>query len=265
VTNRKAREKEFHDVLRNASLLTSHEYDRLNSNKKWYLVTDKSRSFAKKWLIDAVRDKRVLDYCCGNGEMTIFIAHAGARLAIGIDISKISLENARRHAMEEGVESRTKFVQMDAELLTFGDDYFDIIYESGVLHHLSLDEAYRQMSRVLKEDGKCICIEALRHNPVFHTYRKMTPHLRTKWEVDHILGKKQLEAAKRYFFDVKVLGFFHLTSVTAVFFRKVRMFDILLRILNTLDDFLLQVPGVRWLAWQAIFELSSPIKGNTGG
>ena len=72
---------------------------------------------------------------------------------------------------------------------------------------MDLDAALGELARVLKPDAKMICIEALRHNPLIHAYRKRTPHLRTEWEVEHILGVESLDVMKRYFSQVDVRFF----------------------------------------------------------
>jgi ubiquinone/menaquinone biosynthesis C-methylase UbiE len=62
---------------------------------------------------------------------------------------------------------------MDAEKLEFSDGAFDIVYESGVLHHLNFSKAYSEIARVLNPRGEAICIEALRHNPIIQYYRRL--------------------------------------------------------------------------------------------
>ena len=149
---------------------------------------------------------------------------------------------------------------MDAEALKFDDNYFDIVTEYGALHHLDLEKAYSEIARVLRPNGSCICTETLGHNPVIHFYRKLTPRLRTEWEVEHILRKKDIEIARKYFNDVRVLGFFHLVTLGAVPFRMSPFFSGVLTVLEILDDMLLRIPGIRWQAWQAVFVLSNPKK-----
>ena len=65
---RKQKEREFHDKLRSETL------ECLSSNKKFYSITRKSRNFVNNWLLKRSKGKEVLDYCCGNGEITIFLA-----------------------------------------------------------------------------------------------------------------------------------------------------------------------------------------------
>ena len=210
------------------------------------------------WLLKRCLNKRVLDYCCGNALTSIFLANNGAEV-VGIDMSNVSIENARKEAKRQGVDEKTAFFVMDGEALEFDDDYFDVIYESGVLHHLDIQKAYRELTRVLKPNGEIICIEALGHNPVIHLYRKMSPHLRTKWEVEHILCKKDLEMTKRYFAKVET-KFFHLATLAAVPFRNLPGFSILLKLLEAVDSVLLKLPFLKWQAWQVVFVLSQPNK-----
>jgi SAM-dependent methyltransferase len=149
---------------------------------------------------------------------------------------------------------------MDAEATTFPNDFFDIVVITGVLHHLDLDKAYAELARILKPAGEIICTEALRHNVLFHTYRKLTPHLRSEWEVAHILGKAEIRRARHYFDGVKVVRFFHLLALLAVPFRRTPVFSLLRRTLDLVDRIVLAVPGIKWQAWMAVFVLSRPRK-----
>jgi len=257
---RKKKEKEYHDKVRSIESIgrSDPEYDFYTSNKKFYCIARSSRSFVDEWLRQRCQGKKVLDYACGDGRSAISAAKNGANV-IGIDISAVSIENSRRNAIREGVDKNTFFFVMDAEALEFNDDYFDIIYENGVLHHLDLEKAYSELARVIKPDGEIICTEALRHNPFTHLYRKMTPHLRTKWEAEHILGRAELELAKRYFGKVEV-KFFHLATLAAVPFRNSRLFNCMLEILDKVDSVLLGLPLIKWWAWQVVFVLSQPNK-----
>ena len=116
-----------------------------------------------------------------------------------------------------------------------------------------------QLARVLKPDGQMICTEALGHNPLISLYRKRTPHLRTKWEVKHVL-RKELFAEMAKYFDGIEMHFFHLTTLAGVPFRKLPGFELILRALERVDAVLLKLPFFRWQAWQAFFILSKPKK-----
>lgn len=255
---RKNKERELHNVLRDKGLVSSKDFTSLTANKKWYSVVRSSRDFVARWLNKRCKDKKVLDYCCGDGNMSLEIAKMGASKVVGIDISNTSIENATRYAIEQGLNKKTKFLVMDAEKMDFNNDFFDIILESGVLHHLDLKKAYAELARVLHPDGACICIEALGNNKIFHLYRKRTPQVRTAWEAEHILCKKDIESAKEYFNKVEVVGFFHLATLAAVPFRNTFVFNTILNLFEAIDYILLRLPLLKWQAWQVIFVLSKP-------
>jgi len=255
IEERKVKEKELHDHLR-GNLADSPYY---TSNLKFYSVTQSSRAYVKNWLAKRCKGKKVLDYCGGNGAFTIWLTEEGAE-AFGIDISPVSIDNARREANRQGVSNKVHFFVMDAENMEFESDYFDYAVANGVLHHLDLRKAYPELARVLKPSGAVICTEPLKYNPLSQLYRRMTPHLRTEWEIKHILGKDNIEMARTYFYDVHIENFFHLTTLTAVPFRNLSIFDSTLALLEGLDNILLKLPILKWLSWQVIFVLSQPKK-----
>ena len=245
---RKQQEASFHNTIRSDNVS-----EHLISNRKFYSIARKNNEFVNNYLTENCLGKRVLDYCCGNGETTIYLAKRGAE-AIGIDISDTSISNAKK-----SIHKNASFFVMDAENLNFEDNYFDIIVCNGVLHHLDINKAYMELSRVLKPDGIVICDEPLAYNPIFQLYRKLTPHLRTDWEAEHILTKESINLASRYF-GKKEERFYHLATLLAVPFRGLPGFNILLKFLERVDSLLLKIPFVKWMSWQVVFTLSKPNK-----
>ncbi len=239
-----------------------NEFEQNFSNMKFYSITRSSFSYRDALLFDGIRGSVALDYCCGNGEVALEMAKRGASKVMGIDISPVAVQNARALARSAGVEEICEFSVMDAEHTEFADSMFDVIHEYGALHHLDLAAAYKELSRILKPDGKVICTEALRHNPFIHWYRKRTPHLRTQWEFEHILGIPEIEGGKKYF---EALNYrtFHLAALAAVPLRRIYFFENLLQILNRVDQTLLALPWFRRMAWVAVAEYRRPIHGKS--
>ena len=222
------------------------------SNAKFYSIVHSSEAYQYDWLRRMCRSGvKALDFACGNGENGIYAAKCGAE-TIGIDISPEGVANANLNAQQRGVGDHCRFEVMDGENMAFPDNTFDVAVEYGALHHVDLDKAMGELCRVLKPGGEMICVEALRHNPFIHWYRKRTPHLRTEWEVEHILGVEQLDIVRRHFRVVKV-RFFHLAVLAAIPFRKTVIFEPLRRVLDRIDHWLLSRETIGKYGWIMVF------------
>jgi len=240
-------------------ILDKDAFDYNFSNMKFYSITNKSEEFQYEWLKErCAPGVNVLDFACGNGENGIYAAQCGAEV-IGIDISPEGVENANLNAKQAGVDDHCRFEVMDGESMTFSDNTFDLAVEYGALHHVDFDKAMIELNRVLKPDGEMICVEALRHNPLIHWYRKRTPHLRTEWEVEHILGVESLAIAGKYFHNIDV-KFFHLAVLAAVPFRETRFFKPMRAFLDKIDSLLLRNEAVGKYGWIMVFTMSKPKK-----
>lgn len=255
---RKEKEREHANNLKNM-LRQAADPEAAAGNKKFYSVTRGSRNFINNWAVRRIGPgRKFLDYCCGEGDVCLQLAQAGADIT-GIDISDVSIDIANKKAQKTASAAKPLFLVMDAENLKFPENSFDYIVCTGVLHHLDLQKVYPELARVLKPGGEIICNEPLAYNPVFQLYRRRTPHLRTEWEAKHILTRKSILFAKKFFGGVDI-KFFHLTTLAAVPFRRFRIFSPILGFFEAVDSFILRLPVIRWLAWQTVFILSEPKK-----
>jgi demethylmenaquinone methyltransferase/2-methoxy-6-polyprenyl-1,4-benzoquinol methylase len=99
---------------------------------------------------------KVLDSCCGTGDLAIAAAEAGGKV-IGIDFSKPMLERARRKAPE------LEWVEGDALALPFADESFDAATVGFGVRNLSeLDKGLRELRRVLHSGGRLAILEITR-------------------------------------------------------------------------------------------------------
>ena len=246
--------KNIDSMIRDKDLFNYHF-----SNTKFYSIIHSSEEYQYSWLRDKCKPGvKVLDFACGNGENGIFAAGYGADV-IGIDISPEGIENANLNAKQTGVADRCRFEVMDGENMEFPDNMFDLGVEYGALHHVDLEKAMSELCRVLRPNGEMICVEALKHNPLIHWYRKRTPHLRTGWEVEHILGIDDLNVVRKYFQEINV-RFFHLTVLAAVPFRKTIIFKPLRILLDLIDKIILGNQFIGKYAWIMVFTMSKPKK-----
>ena len=67
----------------------------------------------------------------------------------------------------------------NCEKTKFEDNTFDIVYGTGILHHLNFDICLRELQRILKPRGSFLFIEPLGTNPLINLYRKLTPKSRS--------------------------------------------------------------------------------------
>jgi SAM-dependent methyltransferase len=165
---RKVEEAQFHDekVDRRGLPRQSNELPELKrDNKKYYSTVGKSKNYVRHWIETHAPGKVFLDYACGQGASTRLAARAGARLAIGLDISRGSILNARADATDDGLEN-TFFLQADCEDTRLPDASVDVMLCSGMLHHLNVEIAFPEIFRILKPGGVCLAMEALDYNPI---------------------------------------------------------------------------------------------------
>lgn len=251
--DRKKKELEFHDLDRTRSRreeLDPQTHEEFYGNRKYYRATAPSSEFVQSWIRNNAKDKVFLDYACGDGGSAIAAAKAGAALAIGLDISSVSVQNARAQAVQAGVAGNTFFVQADAENTGLPSKSVDAIICSGVLHHLDLSFAFPEIRRILAPGGKVLAGEALNYNPAIKLYRKLTPKMRTEWEAAHILSLKDVRFAQR-FFDLEAVRYWHVVAILG------GRLPGLLPLLHVCDQVLTKIPLVQLMAWIFTIELVS--------
>jgi SAM-dependent methyltransferase len=102
----------------------------------------------------------VLELGCGTGYFTRELARSGAEI-VAIDVSPELLEIARTNCSAPNV----RFEIQNAYALTYSDATFDSVVGSSVLHHLEIEEAVREIYRVLKPGGTIYFTEPNMLNP----------------------------------------------------------------------------------------------------
>jgi demethylmenaquinone methyltransferase/2-methoxy-6-polyprenyl-1,4-benzoquinol methylase len=96
---------------------------------------------------------RVLDACCGTGDLALACARIGGRVT-GLDFSERMLERARQKS------SAVEWVQGDALALPFEDESFDAATVGfGVRNLADLEDGLRELRRVLRPGGRLGILE----------------------------------------------------------------------------------------------------------
>ncbi len=115
----------------------------------------------RRWRKLAVREvvwpgDRVLDVCCGTGDLALEAERRGGRV-VGLDFSERMLERARRKS------GTIEWVQGDALHLPFEDGAFDAATVGfGVRNLDDLEGGLRELVRVLRPGGKAAVLEITR-------------------------------------------------------------------------------------------------------
>jgi SAM-dependent methyltransferase len=253
--DRKVEEARFHDHDREGH--RDEVSPESSPNRRFYEAALIIHDHYERWMERVAPQAIVLDYACGNGAQTIAAVRAGAAMAVGIDISELSVRNAAESADAAGVGDRTRFLQRDCENTGLPDNMFDAVLCSGMLHHLDLNRAFPELNRILAPGGRILCIEALSYNPVIQLYRNRTPELRTAWEKEHILGMKDVRLAQQWF-RVENLRFFLMAAPLATLLPAGRLRRAGIAVGQMVDTVLTRIPGLRLWSWQFSFELVKP-------
>lgn len=100
---------------------------------------------------------KILDVGCGTGQTMAFIAQQYECVVKGIDSQKKMVEkaNQRFKDLQLSIQSEVGFV----EALPFESNSFDYLLSESVLTFTDLEEALKEIKRVLKKDGKLIAVE----------------------------------------------------------------------------------------------------------
>jgi|TARA_B100000959_G_C14869135_1_gene577591 ubiquinone/menaquinone biosynthesis C-methylase UbiE len=262
LSDRKTKELEFHNRDRDEKfeqeIITNNDtYEQFYGNRKYYRAAKRSKLYVQDWITRESKNKVFLDYACGNGDNVIHACKSGAKLALGFDISSISIKNGIKSAEKENLKINKEhgvcFFQADAENTKLPDDCIDTVVCSGMLHHLDLSYAFPELRRILKPNGKILVVEALDYNPVIKLYRMLTPDMRTEWEKNHILSLKDVNFASR-FFAIDEIYYWHVLGYIG---GKITF---LFPLLDHIDRFIEKIPYIQRLAW--IFTFVMRKEGN---
>lgn len=162
-----------HNLLLNQNFLK--KYAEPQHNWDW-------RQYGAK-LLGSVKDCRVLDYGCGQGEEATYLAKMGAQVT-AIDISPVGIELTKERAKLNGVGDRVSALLMRCDPTEFPCESFDVVHGFGILHHIGLRTGLMEIKRLLKPGGRGLFFEHMGNS-------KLIEWLRPK-EKDYTKGERPI-------------------------------------------------------------------------
>lgn len=123
-------------------------------------------------LLGDIRGKKILDMGCGDGKSSVLLAKKGA-FVTAFDVSTKSVEVTELRARVNKVQDRVKVERMIAEDLKCDSESFDFVFGVGILHHIDIETAAGEISRVLKDGGQAIFIEPIAFSTLLRKTRNL--------------------------------------------------------------------------------------------
>jgi 2-polyprenyl-6-hydroxyphenyl methylase/3-demethylubiquinone-9 3-methyltransferase len=144
-------------------------FNTLESRFKAHVPLEDYRLEAIFRTLGSVAGLRILDLGCGKGRFTRRLHEAGAEV-VGVDPARGMLQRG----------ARLDRVQATARQLPFPTDSFDAVLAVEVFQHAqSLDEALREIARVLRPGGMVVIVD--RNAASLNARRPWLPNLAVKW------------------------------------------------------------------------------------
>jgi demethylmenaquinone methyltransferase/2-methoxy-6-polyprenyl-1,4-benzoquinol methylase len=110
---------------------------------------------------------RVLDACCGTGDLAVEAERRGGRV-VGLDFSERMLERARKKS------GAIEWVQGDALALPFADGEFDAATVGfGVRNLTDLEGGLRELARVVRPGGRLAVLEITRPRGILRPFFRL--------------------------------------------------------------------------------------------
>jgi len=145
--------------VRRLFTVLASRYDLANDVQSFGLHRRWKRRLAALATRDSRPGWRVLDLCCGTGDV-VFAARRDGAAVVGLDFTEAMLAIAlRRRTAGEG-DDGAQFVQGDALRLPFADASFDAITIGyGVRNMADIEAGLREMLRVLRPGGRLVVLD----------------------------------------------------------------------------------------------------------
>ena len=233
------REREFHNKLQSSS---KERFE----NVFYKALYNAGSDFFSIIKINC-KEKIVLDFGCGIGDASRKVYNFNPKKITGIDISEVSVKKASDEAKRLNLSIDYKVD--NCEDLKFENNSFDLVYGTGIIHHLSTEKCVSEISRVLKKNGVIVFLEPLGTNPIINLYRRITPKARSHDE--HPLIKKDFEILKKNFNNLNIKYYGFLTLLFFLLYKEPSKSKVF-KFLSLVDQNLFKLKVFQKLEWSVV-------------
>lgn len=165
-------------------------------------------------LLGDLSGKRALDVGCGMGENAVLLASRGAHVT-GIDVSRRSIEHARRLARASRIPVAPEFVHAPLEEAELPPRSFDVIWGDGILHHLlhDLEGVLARLVALGRDGASFVFAEPVDRLPGLRAIRKLLPVPLDGTPDERPLTRDELALVRRHIPGLKVTPFAFLSRL----------------------------------------------------
>lgn len=206
--------------------------------------------------VEPLEGNRVLDFACGAGVTSAWLAARGA-IVTGLDLSAASTARAAEFCRCVGLD--VTFLTGRAESAALGDLVFDRIVGRYALHHVDSALVGRALAEHLAPEGKAAFLETVDRNPILRFARR---HFVGRYGIprygtldEHPLTDRDLAELRCAFGDLRTvvsqMTFFAIFDRQVLRYRSARA----TRLLAALDEVLRKMHLHSW-SYQQVLLLS---------
>jgi ubiquinone/menaquinone biosynthesis C-methylase UbiE len=199
------------------------------------------------YISEKAKNNVVLDYGCGTGSITRKISFLKPSKLFGIDISEVSINKAIEKAQTSDLQ--INYSVDNCEETKFKAETFDLVFGSGILHHLNLEKSVGEINRILKKNGEMVFLEPLGTNPLINLYRKLTPKSRSIDE--HPFLKKDFDFISSLFDKVTIRYYGFFTLIFFLFYRNPKK-SFIFKMVSKLDSYFFKIKHFKNFAWSVL-------------
>jgi demethylmenaquinone methyltransferase/2-methoxy-6-polyprenyl-1,4-benzoquinol methylase len=171
VFQRVARDRKADRVLQHFNSVAQH-YDFMNTLLSFGIHHLWKRSAIR--MLELAPGDHILDVCGGTGDLAILAArHLGPEGGVIVyDINRAMIKAGLHKVANKDIEDRIRYVQGDAENISFPDRHFDAAMVGfGIRNVTNVEKGFEEMFRALKPGGRMMCLEFSK--PTFLPFRKL--------------------------------------------------------------------------------------------